>query len=198
MFATENNVSNMMICAGVAEHDVVNAITVGATSATFKAISSNKNQTSQNQKNSNKIEDVSSDSAVQSDDKKNKKSKQKENKTDKTKNKKSGKDSIVCEWCSGSHKHWNCKNDIEKKKWLSRAWRARPSSVSGTRLPAIPPPGVSSGFVWGRVRGTCSIHPLQLVASSKPLHTRSPHIRATAGGPGGATLTYANKKGRTQ
>merc|ERR1712083_921279 len=47
MFATENNVSNMMICAGVAEHDVVNAITVGATSANFKAISSNKNQIQQ-------------------------------------------------------------------------------------------------------------------------------------------------------
>merc|ERR1711911_367891 len=44
MFATENNVSNMMICAGVQEHDVVNAITLGATSATFKAISSKKNQ----------------------------------------------------------------------------------------------------------------------------------------------------------
>ena len=32
MFATENNVSNMMICAGVAEHDVVNAITQGSRS----------------------------------------------------------------------------------------------------------------------------------------------------------------------
>ena len=124
MFATENNVSNMMICAGVQEHDVVNAITLGATSATFKAISSNKNQTSQNQKNSNKIEDVSSDSAVHSDDKKNKKSKKKENKTDKKKDKKSGKNSVVCEWCSGNHKHWNCKNDTEKKKWLNKQCKA--------------------------------------------------------------------------
>ena len=117
MFATENNVSNMMICAGVAEHDVVNAITVGATSATFKAISSNKNHGSQNQKNSNKIEEISSDSATQVDNK-SKNQKKKDNKTDKTdKNKKSNP---VCEWCSGNHKHWNCKNEIEKKKWSNK------------------------------------------------------------------------------
>ena len=123
MFATENNVSNMMICAGVAEHDVVNAITVGATSANFRAISSNKNQSSQNQKNS-KIEDVSSDSAVQVDDKKSqnkkKKSKKKEDNSDTTKNKKSTKDPLVCDWCSGNHKSWNCKNEAEKKKWSSK------------------------------------------------------------------------------
>ena len=122
MFATENNVSNMMICAGVAEHDAVNAITMGATSATFKAISTNKNHGSQNQKNSNKIEEVSSDSAVQIDNKKNKKSKKKENKSEK-----SGTDkkpvkifNIVCDWCQGNHKSWNCKNDTEKKKWPNK------------------------------------------------------------------------------
>ena len=114
MFATENNVSNMMICAGVAEHDVVNAITVGATSATFKAISSNKNHGSQNQKNSNKIEEISSDSAIQVDNK-SKNQKKKENKTDKNK-----KSTPVCEWFSGNHKHWNCKNEIEKKKWPNK------------------------------------------------------------------------------
>merc|ERR1711915_84486 len=70
MFATGNNVSNMMICAGVAEHDVVNAITFGATSETFKSISTNKNHGSQNQKTSNKVEEVSSDSAIQIDNKK--------------------------------------------------------------------------------------------------------------------------------
>ena len=58
---------------------------------------------------------------------------------------------------------------------LSRAWRARPSSVSGSRLLASPP-GVSSVLVWGRMGGTCGIHPTLyvLVPSPWPTHHLAP------------------------
>ena len=62
-----------------------------------------------------------------------------------------------------------------EKDRLSRAWRARPSSVSGSRLLASPP-GVSSVLAWGRMGGTCGIHPTLyvLVPSPWPTHHLAP------------------------